>query len=89
MYNSCVDETKIDEDGIESLLSLINTEFGGCPILQGLSWDSSKFNLSNLLLKLRQYNYNIIYRLQTTIDEKNSSSTAIVVSQINCSSYEN
>jgi hypothetical protein len=79
LYNSCIDEAKIDADGIEPILSLLNTELGGWPILQGSSWDSSKFNLTNLLLKLRQYSYNIIYRVHTIIDEKNSSATAVVV----------
>lgn len=79
MYNSCVNEAKIDADGIEPVLSLVNTELGGWPILQDSSWDSSKFNLTNLLLKFRRYSYNIIYRVHTIIDEKNSSATAVVV----------
>lgn len=81
LYSSCVDEEKIDADGTDHILSLINTEFGGWPILQGSSWNNATFNLSNLLLKLRQYNYNIIYRIGTDVDEKNSSLTDIVIGQ--------
>jgi hypothetical protein len=80
LYDSCVNEEQIETQGIEPVLSLINTDFGGWPILQGSSWNSSMFNLSNLLLKLRQYNYNIIYKINTDTDEKNSSITNIVVS---------
>ncbi len=79
LYDTCINETKIETDGIEPVLSLIN-ELGGWPILQGSSWNSSTFNLSNLLLKLRQYNYNIIFRINTDTDEKNSSATNILVS---------
>lgn len=82
LYSSCVDEAKIDEDGVEPVLSLIETEFGGWPILQGSSWNNATFNFSRLLLKLRQYNYNIIYRINTDVDEKNSSLPDIVVGQI-------
>jgi predicted metalloendopeptidase len=80
LYDTCVNETKIEDDGIEPILSLI-TEFGGWPILQGASWNNATFNLSTLLLQLRQYNYNIIYRINTDVDEKNSSATDIVVGQ--------
>ncbi len=80
LYSSCIDEANIEREGIDPILFLINTEFGGWPILQGSSWDSSTFNLSNLLLKLRQYNYNIIFRINTDTDEKNSSATNILVS---------
>jgi len=83
LYSSCVDEAKIETDGFLPVLSVLETEFGGWPILQGSSWNGSTFSLSNLLLKLRQYNYNIIFRINTDVDEKNSSSTDIAVSEIN------
>ncbi len=52
LYSSCIDEANIETEGIDPILSLINTEFGGWPILQGSSWDSSTFNLSNQILIL-------------------------------------
>jgi hypothetical protein len=79
LYSSCINEEQIETEGIDPVLTLINKEFGGWPILLGSSWNSSTFNLSNLLLKLRQYNYNIIYRINTDTDEKNSSITDTVV----------
>jgi len=38
LYDTCINETKIETDGIEPVLSLIN-ELGGWPILQGSSWN--------------------------------------------------
>ena len=84
LYSSCIDEEKIELVGIEPVLSLINTEFGGWPILQGSSWNSTTFDLANLLLTLRQYDYNFIFGMGTGIDEKNSSTTYIRVSLIAC-----
>lgn len=80
LYSTCIDEAMIEMNGTEPILSLIKTEFGDWPILQGSSWDNETFNLSNLLRKLRQYNYNIIFRINTDVDEKNSSATIIAVS---------
>ncbi len=81
LYNSCINETGIEVEGIEEILSLINNEFGGWPILQGSSWNSSLFNFSNLLIKLREYSHNIIYSCGTSIDDRNSSVYYIRVSQ--------
>lgn len=81
LYSSCTNETNIDAEGVERILSLIDTEFGGWPILQGESWNESTFNFSNLIFRLRQYNYNILYRVGTDVDEKNSSITDIVIGQ--------
>jgi hypothetical protein len=85
-YDTCINETKIEIDGNGPVMSLIN-EFGGWPILQGSSWNSTTFNLSTLLFRLRQYNYNIIFRINSDIDEKNSSATNIVVSSMNYQTY--
>jgi len=73
LYDSCINETAIEFEGVETILSIINNEFGGWPILEGSSWNNSLFNFSNLLIKLREYNHNIIYNCGTSIDDKNSS----------------
>jgi hypothetical protein len=80
LYHSCIDEQKIEDDGVDSIFSLINTQLGGWPILQGSSWDNSTFNLLNLLLKLREYNNNIIFGIDTSIDDKNSTEYDLAVS---------
>jgi hypothetical protein len=87
LYSTCIDEAKIEEEGTKHVVSLIETEFGGWPILHGSSWDNSTFNLLNVLLKLRQYNYNIIFKINTEVDEQNSSLPNIVVSLIDYQSY--
>jgi hypothetical protein len=86
LYDTCINETQIEEDGSQRVLTLIN-ELGGWPILEGPSWNMTSFNLSTLLFRLRQYNYNIIYRINTDVDEKNSSVTNIVVSSIDYQIY--
>jgi len=78
LYSSCVNEAQIEIDGVGPVLSLVQT-FGGWPILEGESWNPQTFNLSNLLLSLRQYNHNFIYRINTDVDQVNSSLPDIVV----------
>ncbi|CAF4094777.1 unnamed protein product, partial [Adineta steineri] len=70
LYRSCINEQHIEDEGINPILLLITNELGGWPIMQS-SWDDSTFNLSNLLLKLRQYGYNIIFGIGTSIDDMN------------------
>ncbi|CAF1200289.1 unnamed protein product [Rotaria sordida] len=81
LYSSCINQTNIEIEGIDPVLSLINTQFGGWPMLQGLSRNSSTFNLTNLLFKLHQYNYDFIFSISSEIDEKNSSATTILIRQ--------
>ncbi|CAF0837890.1 unnamed protein product [Adineta steineri] len=81
LYDSCNNETNIESDGVDAILSLVNDEFGGWPILQGSSWNATSFNFSNLLLKLREYSNNIIYSCGTSTDDRNSSVYYIRVSQ--------
>ncbi len=73
LYSSCVNELAIESDGVDTVLSIIDNDFGGWPILNGLSWNETQFNLSHLLFKLRLYNNNIIFNCGTTTDDKNSS----------------
>lgn len=80
MYRSCIDETNIDSDGVEPLLSLIDTEFGGWPILKGPAWNNATFDLPKLMIALRKYNRNMFYRVGTSTDEKNSTNYDIEVS---------
>ncbi|CAF3835985.1 unnamed protein product, partial [Adineta steineri] len=79
-YHSCINEQHIEDEGISLVLSLINNEFGGWPIIQS-SWDNSTFDLFNLLLKLRKYQNNIIFGIGTSIDEKNSTEYALGIGQ--------
>lgn len=73
LYHSCMDEAGIEADGVESVLSIVNNEFGGWPILMGATWNASTFNLSDLLIKLRQYDDGIIFSVDTATNQENSS----------------
>jgi len=73
LYASCMDEAGIEDDGVAPVLSIINNEFGGWPILQGSSWDPSKFNLFNLLIKLRRYDNGFLFSVVTATNQQNSS----------------
>ena len=73
LYASCINEEAIELKSIATLMTFVNEELGGWPILYGSRWTHSTFNLSSLLLKLRQYNKNIIYNINTVADLTNSS----------------
>lgn len=79
LHDSCLNDTRIELEGVGGILALIDAEFGGWPILQGSNWNVSSFNLSNLMIKLREYNHNIIYQFSTAIDDQNSSNYFIRV----------
>ncbi len=83
MYASCINEEAIEAENIDVILPFINNELGGWPILQGLGWDSSTFNLSRILLKLAEYSNSVIYNAGTQIDQQNSSMRSIRISQNN------
>jgi hypothetical protein len=80
LYISCIDEYTIEKEGIDRILSLINTEFGGWPILQGSTWDESTFNFSQLWLKLSQYHNFVFYHTETKISKRKTSMYRIQIS---------
>jgi predicted metalloendopeptidase len=81
MYASCINEEAIEAENINVILPFINTELGGWPILQGLAWDNSTFNLSRRLLTLTEYSNSVIFNAGTQIDQQNSSFRSIRISQ--------
>ncbi|CAF0915198.1 unnamed protein product [Adineta ricciae] len=81
LYHSCIDEERIEDEGVDTILSLIQIEFGGWPIIQSTSWNNSTFDLFKVLLKLRKYNNDIIFGIGTSIDEKNSTEYDLIVGQ--------
>ncbi|UJR21017.1 hypothetical protein I4U23_024117 [Adineta vaga] len=81
LYASCVNEEAIETDDVRVILSFIDTELGGWPILLGSTWDASTFDLSRLLLKLNQYNTFIFFYIMTGIDEQNSTNNCIYIGQ--------
>ncbi|UJR31747.1 hypothetical protein I4U23_019225 [Adineta vaga] len=81
LYSSCVNEVAIESAGVDTVLSIVDHELGGWPILQGTSWNETHFNLSRLLIKLREYNNNVIFNCGTATDDKNSSAYYIRIAQ--------
>ena len=79
LYETCMNEDRIEVEGITPMLSLVNDELGGWPILQGAAWNASEINLPNLLLKLRSYSNSIFFGVGTSTDQKNSTEYDIEV----------
>ena len=79
LYASCIDEDGIEMNSVDALMAFIDSELGGWPMLQGSAWNSSKFNLMNLLVKLNQYRRFFFYDVTTYLDERNSSINCIYV----------
>jgi hypothetical protein len=73
LYQSCINESAIELDGIAAILSILNEEFGGWPILGETSRTPSPSDLADLLLKIRKYDNSIIYRVNTQTNQENSS----------------
>ncbi|CAF1518826.1 unnamed protein product, partial [Rotaria sordida] len=78
-YNSCINESAIEEEGANVILSFINKELGGWPVLLGDTWNESTFDFYRLILKLSQHNHFIPYTIETTIDRRNSSLRSIKI----------
>jgi len=79
LYDSCINETNIENDGVERVLNILNEEFGGWPILEGSTWNDTNYNLTNLLLQLRRYDNGIIFSVVTATNQENSSAYDIEV----------
>lgn len=79
LYQTCLNEDQIEAEDVTPILSLINQELGGWPILQGTQWNNASFNLLNLLVTLRTYSNNVIFAMGTSTDEKNSTEYDIEV----------
>jgi neprilysin len=84
LYQSCLNESNIEIDGVEPILDIINNEFGGWPILEGTMWNDATYNLTNLLLQLRKYDNGMIYSVGTATNQENSSIYDIEVSIACC-----
>lgn len=79
LFNSCAEEVEYDSDDVNNILSIINNEFGGWPILQGSKWNSSTFNFSQLFLKLNKHNKYVIFEIHARVNDENSSIKGIRV----------
>jgi hypothetical protein len=73
LYQSCLNESAIEIDGVGAILSILNDEFGGWPIINGDLETPALFDFSDLLLKIRKYDNSIVYRVNTATNQVNSS----------------
>ena len=84
LYNSCIDENQIETEGVNTILTFVNTELGGWPILEGSKWNRSIFNITQLLLKLNEHSNFAVYLVMTLMNDKNSSINGIRVRSYIC-----
>ncbi|KAL5013750.1 hypothetical protein ScPMuIL_008020 [Solemya velum] len=81
LYQSCVNETVIDERGLQPVYTLLE-ELGGWPVTgMNSSWEPEKFDLIALMVELRLYNNKIIIDQWVSADDKNSEVNIIQLDQ--------
>ena len=81
-FNLCMDEEKIQEEGMQPLLILIE-KLGGYPVLKGDAWDpDNSWTVENAIKLFQEHNIDNSYVVQfsVTSDSKNSSLRIIDVS---------
>lgn len=73
----CVCVAAIEQVG-DNLMKEFLRALGGWPILDAI-WDESKFNLIDILARLRLYNSRVLVRMWVSADDRNSSTNVIQV----------
>ncbi|CAF1545501.1 unnamed protein product, partial [Adineta ricciae] len=81
LYASCINEDAIETDSLKTILSFIDTELGGWPIIKGSNWSTLNYSLENQLLRLTLYSLYPLYTTATTVDATNSSLYSIFIGQ--------
>ncbi|GAB6022947.1 Neprilysin-4 [Chamberlinius hualienensis] len=79
LYQSCMNETLIEERGDEPLKNLLK-EFGGWPLIEP-SWNDSNFDLSLILGNLKLYNNDVLVFQWIGADSQNSTIRTIQLDQ--------
>ncbi|XP_057327326.1 neprilysin-2-like [Microplitis mediator] len=59
-YDICMNQTDIEEKGLNPLLNKLN-KLGGWPVLEGLKWKEDDFNWINSMYTLREMGYSLNY----------------------------
>ena len=83
VYKACMDLEKIEEVGLDPLKMMLK-EMGGWPVLEGTSWDESKFSWIDTVYTFRNHGYSTDYLIDFSIvtDSKNSSWRVIDIDQV-------
>ncbi|XP_011494888.1 PREDICTED: membrane metallo-endopeptidase-like 1 isoform X1 [Ceratosolen solmsi marchali] len=82
LYKSCMNKSKIEEQGLDPLHKILK-ELGGWPVLMGDNWIDSNFNWKESVYKFRRMGYSVDYFLDFSIgiDLKNSTKRVIDLDQ--------
>lgn len=80
-YQSCMNQSIIDERGIKPLSDMLNA-FGGWPVVKGDSWSEKNFNWIEMLKKFRIQGFkrSMIFSFGLGLDYKNSTRYVLAVS---------
>ena len=71
LYRSCIDESAIEREDLDKMRSFINKEFGGWADIHDSSHNIFTLSLTDLLLKLNQYNIFTFFQVQAVVDLDN------------------
>ncbi|XP_074110520.1 M13 family metallopeptidase neprilysin 2 isoform X2 [Cotesia typhae] len=82
LYNSCMNKTGIEEQGLTPLLIIIK-KLGGWPVLEGEMWKDTNFNWISSVYNFRELGYSVDYFLDFSIgvDLKNSTKRVLDLDQ--------
>lgn len=82
MYQSCLNTTRIDSLG-EGPLKGVLTVLGGWPVVEGASWDASRFHWLDALIQYRNFGYShdILLDLSVIPDFRNNTRYIIDLDQ--------
>ena len=74
LYQSCMNQEKIEERGLVTLKNILN-KLGGWPLLEGENWNQEGFRWFNLVYNFREVGFSVDYLVDfsVTADLRNSS----------------
>ncbi|XP_061728469.1 neprilysin-2-like [Cydia pomonella] len=78
IYNSCMNRSAIEEQGLTRLLSILK-ELGGWPVLEGDSWKDDDFSWISSIYKFRKTGFSIEYFIDLYISEDLRNSTKRII----------
>lgn len=85
-YSSCLNETYIEEHGLQLIADILK-ELGGWPVVEGDSWLENEFDWIETTKKFRRMGFGTdgIFSLRIETDLKNSTRRVLIVSWTNIS----
>lgn len=82
-FQSCMNKTAIEEDGLKTINEMIKN-YGGWPIIEGYDWNEYDFSWLNTLYKFRDDGHLVDFFFDTSVgsDMRNTTRRTITVSTI-------